>query len=158
MPITVEIKSPAWKKTTPNKNHLDRLLKPINSARSRKQPNTMSTIKSTSSDRSASKRSTSSRRSRNQDSQFEIQHESLMSRQQFRTNTNRSVSRTKIPKEVSGPGSIYGALSYDSGYSHISLKSEAIPHTIQRPEAPSGFDRQQHIHNIKIIIAGMFKD
>ena len=163
MITTVQAKSPTvWTKkstsTTQSKNHLDRLLKPINSARAHIQPKLMSTIKTTSSDRSASKRSVSSHRSKNQDSQFEVQHDNLMSRQQFRTNTHRSVSRTRVvPKEVNATGSIYGTQSYDSGYSHISRKSEAIPIplTIQRPQGPTGAGSNQHMQNVQIIIAGM---
>jgi len=160
---TVQEKSQtAWTKkstsSTQRKNHLDRLLKPINSARAHIHPKPMSTIKTTSSDRSSSKRSVSSRRSKTQDGQFEVQHDNLMSRQQFRTNTNRSVSRTRVvPKEVNATGSIYGTQSYDSGYSHISRKNEAIPLTIHRPEAPIGAGANQHIQNVQIIIAGMSK-
>jgi hypothetical protein len=77
----------------------------------------------------------------------------MMSRQQFRTNTSRSISKARSSKEN---GSIYGTQSYDSGFSHISRKSDPIPQTILKPETQtSGSGREEHIHNVKVIIAGM---
>lgn len=151
-----------WSQSSASKSGKRKLLKAHNYVpkEHNKKDSGMNTLKSSSSERSSSKRSTSSsRRSRNNDSQFQKQHDNMMSRQQFRTNTSRSVSRnrgSKIPREVNGPPlSVYGTQSYDSGYSHISRKSEAIPQTIQRPESDrSGISRDENIHKVKIIVAG----
>jgi hypothetical protein len=159
MPIikVQQLKSPSdksWSQrstSTPNRNTRDRLLKPLNSVprEGAIMEGEMSTLKSNGSIRSASKRSESSASHlKNQDNRFEVQHENMMSRQQFRTNTNRS----RISKEN---GSIYGTQSYDSGFSHISRKSDPIPQTILKPEAQSnGSGREEHIRNVKVIIAG----
>ncbi len=148
--------------STPSKSRL------LRQTQNQQQFSDMNTIRSTSSDKSSSKRSTASSRShrsrsrsKSQENHFQMQHDNMMSRQQFRTNTSRSVSRNrgKIPREVNGPpSSIHGTQSYDSGksgYSHISRKSDAIPMTIQRPETELGAKRRdENIHNVKIIIAG----
>jgi len=86
----------------------------------------------------------------------------MMSRQQFRTNTTRPVSRPRVPKEVNGgPVSINGAQSYESGYSHISRRSEqvAIPTTINKPvtTVQGGRGREETIHKVRIIIAGRLR-
>lgn len=158
MPIVkVQLKSPSdksWSQRTPTRNTRDRLLKPLNSATREGDIHTgMSTFKSNGSLRSVSKRSESSTSHlKNPDSRFEMQHENMMSRQQFRTNTSRSISKTRTPKEN---GSLYGTQSYDSGFSHISRKSDPIPQTILRPEPQNaGSGREEHIHNVKVIIAG----
>lgn len=161
--VKVQLKSPSdksWSQITPTptKNTRDRLLKPLNSAtREGNIDSEMSTFKSNGSLRSISKRSEASSGShpKNPDSRFEIQHENMMSRQQFRTNTSRSITKTRISKDN---GSVYGTQSYDSGFSHISRKSDPIPQTILKPEPQnSGSGREEHIHNVKIIIAELNK-
>lgn len=74
-----------------------------------------------------------------------------MSRQQFRTNTNRSIS--KVPREVNGPASIIGSISYDSGVSHVSRKTLPIPQTIHKTDTKN-VGREEHIQNVKVILAG----
>lgn len=168
MPMARTARSPGestWSQrssfSTPTKNR-ERLLKPHNSEYTGDsiRQNTMSTIKSNSSQKSSSKRSTSSRRSRSQDNQFQIQHDNMMSRQQFRTNTSRSASRSRIPKEVNATASVHGNQSYDSGYSLISRQSEAIPQTINKPlfnQGQGGSRREEHVNNVKNIIAELNK-
>ena len=146
--------------STPSKINLRRLQ--VSAPKEHHTPlSDMNSVRSASSDKSSSKRSTSSRRSKSRDNKFEAQHDTMMSRQQFRTNTRRSVSRNRVPREVNAnnapPLSIHGTQSYDSGYSQLSRKSDLIPHIIQRPESEQQRKgRDANIQNVKSIVAGMF--
>lgn len=121
----------------------------------------MKSVKSTGSTRSNQR--THRPTSQNSDSQFESQHENMLSRQQFRTNTSRSSSNNsakRISVSVSGGNlrsvhSVNSASdSYESGYSHISRRSEqVVPRTIQ---SKSEIDKNQTIYRVKVIISGKF--
>lgn len=142
-------KSHHRKTVSGERNNFDRPLKPLNSTRSRKETDAQS-MKSISS--SSKKSVSSSKYSMSQDNRFQKQHDSLMSRQQFRTNTNRSIS--KVPsREVNGPASIIGSISYDSGVSHVSRKTLPIPQTIHKTDTKN-VGREEHIQNVKLILAG----
>mmetsp|Transcript_26350 Transcript_26350/g.39500 ORF Transcript_26350/g.39500 Transcript_26350/m.39500 type:complete len:775 (-) Transcript_26350:174-2498(-) len=169
----------------------------------------MKSIKTTGSDRSA--RRVQRHRSRSSsDNHFELQHEHMLSRQQFRTNTSRLGNNSA--KKGSGSGSngngngsfsangngigngngsfsannnnntntttvmalssnngnggttkhrvvnsLHGTDSYESGYSHMSRRSDHLgggpPRTIHKTD----HDRNETIHNVKIIISDLNK-
>jgi hypothetical protein len=133
----------------------------------------MKSIKTTGSGRST--RRAQRERSRSSDNHFETQHEQMLSRQQFRTNTSRipnrssthsnsthsnSSSRKASSVHVGAGGNpravvhvVHGADSYESGYSHMSRRSEqVVPKTIQ----PHNHNNtNETVQNVKIIIAGM---
>ena len=119
----------------------------------------MKSVKSTGSNRSNQR--THRPASQNSDSQFESQHENMLSRQQFRTNTSRSSSNNSAKRiSVSGGNlrsvhSVNSASdSYESGYSHISRRSEqVVPRTIQ---SKSEIETNQTIYRVKVIISGKF--
>ncbi len=150
------------------------------SGRKSKNHVAMKSIKTTGSDRSARRaKRHSSMSSRSADNHFEMQHEHMLARQQFRTNTsNRGHSgiHHSGPKTAvvvinansngsfnanGGNGnhrsvhSLPGTDSYESGsgYSMLSRRSEQAvpPRTVQ---SKTDQDRKLTIHNVKTIISG----
>ena len=133
------------------------------SERKSKNQIAMKSIKTTGSDRSARRAQRSVSRSTS-DNHFEMQHEHMLSRQQFRTNTSRgngnSGPKTSVVV-VSGGGnprsgnSLHGTESYESGYSMLSRRSEQVvpPRTIQ---SKADQDKKGIIQNVKTIISGEF--
>ena len=98
------------------------------------------------------------------DNHFELQHEHMMSRQQFRTNTSsrqlvsNSSSNSNNSSSISNGNQralhvIHGADSYESGYSHMSRRSDQLvpPRTIHQTD---NHNRNETIQKVKIIISG----
>lgn len=109
----------------------------------------MKSIKTTGSDRSA-KRVQRHHKSQSADNHFETQHEQMLSRQQFRTNTSRSSNN--IVNSGKNVVVINGGDSYGSGFSHISRRSEQVvpPRTIHKNQ----FDKNETVEKVKLIISG----
>jgi len=122
----------------------------------------MKSVKTTGSDKSMKRVQQRNHRSHNSDHQFETQHEYMLSRQQYRTNTSKSSK--KLPKKtiitsstgsIRSLNSIHGG-SFESGYSsHMSRRSEhVIPSgTSQGKEE---HDRNETIERVKMIITGEY--
>jgi len=141
------------------------------SSTAKNQGKVMKSFKTTGSEKSARRVQVQVQRNRsrnNTDNHFELQHEHMLSRQAFRTNTSRPNGGNSGKKQSSSAStssgnhrsvsSIHGTESYESGYSHISRRSEQVgpPRTIHRPD-PVLEDKNDTVQNVKFIISDLNK-
>ena len=126
----------------------------------RKRPKKMN-IKTISTDRQIPRGRSVSSSSRIGDSRFQQQHDQMMSRQQFRTNTSNNSrgsshrhTRDGSMGKRSSANSVQGTESYESGYSQMSRKSEHAPSKFIEVKGEN--NHQRVINGVKDVIEGMF--
>ena len=94
------------------------------------------------------------------DSRFQQQHDQMMSRQQFRTNTSNSRgtnhrhTRDSSTGKRSSANSVQGTESYESGYSQMSRRSQNAPSKFIEVKGEN--NHQRLINGVKDIIEGTF--
>lgn len=129
------------------------------SAKERKRSKTMN-ISTLSSEKSSRRGKSSSSISR-LDSRFQQQHDQMMSRQQFRTNTSNSRgsnhrhTRDGSTGKRSSANSLQGTESYESGYSQMSRRSQNAPSKFIEVKGEN--NHQRLINGVKDIIEDLNK-